>query len=142
MRLWSIHPKYLDVKGLCGLWRESIMARNALLGIRMGYKNHPQLNRFKDCKHPVDAINYYLCFVWQEAALRGYNFDKAKINWDCKKVKLKVTTGQMDYELKHLLKKLKIRDTKKYTEIKSTRELIPHPMFKLVAGGIEDWEIT
>ncbi|WP_368086417.1 pyrimidine dimer DNA glycosylase/endonuclease V [Nitrosomonas sp. Nm34] len=26
MRLWSIHPKYLDAKGLLALWREGLQA--------------------------------------------------------------------------------------------------------------------
>ena len=44
MRLWSLHPKYLDKLGLLGLWRESLLAQKVLLGKTKGYKNHPQLN--------------------------------------------------------------------------------------------------
>ncbi len=32
MRLWSIHPKYLDVKGFVGLWREALLAQRVLRG--------------------------------------------------------------------------------------------------------------
>ncbi|MFP3226243.1 MAG: pyrimidine dimer DNA glycosylase/endonuclease V [Sulfolobaceae archaeon] len=32
MRLWSIHPKYLDTQGLLGLWREGLLAQKVLLG--------------------------------------------------------------------------------------------------------------
>lgn len=31
MRLWSINPKYLDQKGLCGLWAESLLAQSCLI---------------------------------------------------------------------------------------------------------------
>lgn len=31
MRLYSIHPKYLDQKGLCGLWAESLLAQSCLI---------------------------------------------------------------------------------------------------------------
>jgi phage FluMu protein Com len=31
MRLWSIHPKYLDRQGLIALWREALLAQSCLL---------------------------------------------------------------------------------------------------------------
>ena len=37
MRLWSINPKYLDVKGLVALWRESLLAKKILEGNAKGY---------------------------------------------------------------------------------------------------------
>ena len=46
MRLWSLHPKYLDIKGLVACWREGLLARKVLLDQTKGYKNHPQLIRF------------------------------------------------------------------------------------------------
>jgi len=46
MRIWSLHPKYLDAKGLVALWRDALLARHVLQGKTTGYKNHPQLNRF------------------------------------------------------------------------------------------------
>lgn len=52
-----------------------------------------------------------------------------------------VSTGQMQYEIKHLLKKLNVRDNKKYKEMLSYPEIMPHSQFKLVSGEIEDWEI-
>ncbi len=48
MRLWSLHPVYLDSKGLVALWREALLAKAVLKGETMGYKNHPQLIRFRD----------------------------------------------------------------------------------------------
>ena len=52
MRLWSLHPKYLDSKGLVALWREGLLARAVLKGETTGYKNHPQLDRFKNLPNP------------------------------------------------------------------------------------------
>ena len=56
-------------------------------------------------------------------------------------MKLKVMSGQMDYEVKHLLKKLKVRDPKKFKEIRSIKVFEPHPLFKITPGKIEKWEI-
>ncbi|MEM2211610.1 MAG: pyrimidine dimer DNA glycosylase/endonuclease V [Nitrososphaerales archaeon] len=53
MRLWSIHPKYLDAKGLITLWRESLLAKKVLEGYTKGYINHPQLLRFKKYKESL-----------------------------------------------------------------------------------------
>jgi hypothetical protein len=141
MRIWSLHPKYLDSKGLVALWRETLLAKHVLEGKTKGYKNHPQLNRFKKAKYPLDLINQYLSEVYNEALKRNYNFDKQKINWTFKKSKVPVTTGQVNYEAEHLLHKLEIRDYDKYKELKLISIFDIHPIFKIVEGGIEEWEI-
>ena len=140
MRIWSLHPKYLDAKGLVALWRETLLAKHVLEGKTKGYKNHPQLNRFKKLKQPLHSINYYLFVVLEEAKARGYNFDAKKISL-FKRSKISVTTGQIEYETKHLLKKLKLRDLKKFKEIKTNRSFDPHPIFRIKEGAIESWEI-
>ena len=141
MRIWSLHPKYLDAKGLVALWRETLLAKNVLEGKTAGYKNHPQLHRFKQAKSPVEAINQYLSEIYLESVNRNYNFNKQKINWNFKKSKLTVTTGQLNYEVKHLLIKLKTRDINKYKELKTRSTFDIHPLFMLVNGDIEKWEL-
>ncbi len=118
MRLWSIHPKYLDSKGLVALWRESLLAKHVLEGKTKGYKNHSQLNRFKKSIQPLHAINNYLAVVYQEALSRQYNFDKQKLDWDFIPASLLVTKGQLQYESFHFLSKMKLRDPKRYKVLK------------------------
>jgi len=142
MRIWSLHPKYLDSKGLVALWRETLLAKHVLEGKTKGYKNHPQLNRFKNSKYPIDLINQYLGEVYHEALNRNFNFDKEKINWTFKKTKIPVTNKQLVYEVEHLLTKLKKRDYDKYKELITISSFDIHPIFKLVDGEIEDWEIV
>jgi len=141
MRLWSIHPKYLDSKGLVALWREALLAKHVLSGKTVGYKKHPQLIRFKNAKNSINAINCYLGAVHDEAASRGYNFDKRKINWNFKMVRLTVCKGQLEFEADHLIKKLRLRDVKKFEEVRTITKFKTHPLFKPIKGGIEDWEI-
>ena len=142
MRIWSIHPKYLDSKGLVALWRETLLAKKVLEGKTRGYKNHPQLNRFKENSEPNDSINQYLSEIYQEAKRRGFNFNKEKITWNFKKTKMSVTTGQLKYERQHLLNKLKIRDVIKYNENKSELVFESHPIFKVIKGNIAEWEFV
>lgn len=141
MRIWSIHPKYLDSKGIVALWRETLLAKNVLKGNTKGYKNHPQLNRFKESENPIAAINYYLRFVYEEAVVRGYNFDKSKINWTLPEIKICVTEGQLAYERKHLLRKLENRDKLLFEQFKNLHKFDPHPMFEIISGEIESWEV-
>ena len=115
MRIWSLHPQYLDAKGLVALWRETLLAKHVLENKTKGYKNHPQLTRFKQLKNPVDGINYYLSFVLEEALRMNYHFNASKIASGYKSTKLTVTKGQLNYEARHLLKKLNKRDPKKLT---------------------------
>ncbi len=142
MRIWSLHPQYLDAKGLVTLWRETLLAKHVLQGKTKGYKNHPQLNRFKKLKNPVEAIDQYLDSILKEATQRGYNFDSTKISRPFKKIKIKVTDGQIHYEAGHLLKKLKERDPLRYKQFKLIENAEPHPMFRVVKGEIEEWEIV
>jgi len=142
MRIWSIHPKYLDTKGLVALWRETLLAKHVLEGKTKGYRNHPQLDRFKHTDKPIESINEYLATVYNEALTRNYNFDKEKINWNFEPSILQVTTGQMEFEKKHLLTKLNIRDKEKYDHLKNLKKIEQHPMFKIIQGDIEQWEIV
>lgn len=140
MRIWSIHPKYLDTKGLLALWRETLLAKHVLEGKSKGYTMHPQLDRFKKSDKPLESINQYLSIIYQDAEKRGYNFNKDKINWDFVKTKIKVTTGQLDFEKMHLLNKLKTRDLMKYKQLRENKKIDVHPMFEVVEGSIEHWE--
>jgi hypothetical protein len=140
MRLWSIHPKYLDVKGLVALWREALLAQHVLAGTTRGYKHHPQLLRFQRQRNPLASLNAYLLAVYNEAAERGYTFDRTKIGTLRTRKQISVTTGQLEFELKHLKRKLRKRDRKKFLEIAALKKPEPHPLFAAAAGGIEEWE--
>lgn len=141
MRIWSVHPKYLDAKGIVALWRETLLAKNVLEGNTKGYKNHPQLIRFKAVEKPLEAINQYLAEVWDEATRRGYNFDRNKIDFDFKKIKIEVTIGQMQYEFNHLLKKLEQRDPERFNQFENLKMVDCAEIFEVKEGEIEKWEI-
>ena len=141
MRLWSIQPSYLDAKGLVALWREALLAQKVLQGRTRGYKNHPQLNRFKNTTNPVGAIAAYLRYVAGEADSRGYNFDRSKIAGEEYREKILVTSGQLAYEFTHLLGKLKVRAPELYEQLKEVKKINHHPMFDEVSGDVEEWEV-
>jgi len=140
MRLWSLHSKYLDPQGLVALWRETLLAQAVLRGETRGYRNHPQLDRFKNHSAPLAAISLYLAAIHAEAEMRGYSFDKCKIKPTRKVVTLTVTSGQMAYEWAHLLVKLRERNPALYRKWLATEAPEAHPMFKVRAGKIEPWE--
>ncbi len=140
MRLWSIHPKYLDSKGLVALWREGLLAKSVLEGKTEGYKYHPQLERFKETRNPMFSISTYLLAVWEESSRRCYNFDKSKLDSEISKEKIPITKGQLEYEFKYLMRKLESRSPDKYNKLKKINEIDPHPIFRAVEGGIESWE--
>lgn len=141
MRIWSLHPKYLDAKGLVALWRETLLAKNVLKGNTRGYINHPQLLRFKETNKPIDAINQYLSAIYIEAKERKYNFNETKIDFKFTKIKINVNDAQIEYEKNHLLQKLQTRDILKFREIQHLQKFEAHPIFTIVEGAIEKWEI-
>jgi len=140
LRLWSIHPKYLDAVGLVALWRESLLAQKVLKDQTEGYKNHPQLKRFRMHTHPQRAIANYLMTVWEESKSRGYHFDKRKIGKKDATKKIPVTRGQLRYEFGRLCDKLKRRDPQRYQQLQSVKEIDCHRSFKIIEGETEDWE--
>jgi hypothetical protein len=141
MRLWSLHPSQLDVKGLVALWREGLLALAVAKGKTRGYRHHPQLLRFASCPHPVAALERYLLAVHREASVRGYVFDRSKLAESASRsrVGLTVTQGQLDHEWQHLLRKLYGRDRARWTRQRDANPMA-HPMFKIIAGPIEFWE--
>ena len=142
MRLWSLHPKYLDAKGLVALWREALLAQKVIQGKTKGYKKHPQLKRFKKYEDSIKAIGCYLSYVYEEGKKRGYNYSKKKIESynSCKGI-INVNNKQLKYEFEHLKNKLRIRDSKLYKQIiKIEEDLEANPAFRLIEGEIEEWE--
>ena len=140
MRLWSIHPKHLDARGLVALWREALLAQAVLAGKTRGYTKHPQLERFRASKAPLKAIGNYLSEVHSEATRRGYKFDKGKILFPKKLAeKLTVTDGQLKYEWLHLKKKLLARDREKLAQNARVKKGV-HPVFTVKKGKVEKWE--
>jgi len=140
VRLWSLHPKYLDSQGLVALWREGLLARKVLQGATTGYRNHPQLERFKAQRNPASSVSAYLDEVWGEACRRGYNFDRSKIGARRWCAPIEVTRGQLDYEFQWLCAKLKTRAPAKFKEVSRVRTVDAHPNFKVTAGPVAAWE--
>jgi hypothetical protein len=142
MRLWTIHPKYLDPQGLVALWREALLARAVLRGETVGYRFHPQLERFRAHSAPRTAINAYLAAVLEESQLRGYSFNARKVGPVRSRVELPATTGQVAHEWRHLLGKLRVRSPELFAHVRVITEPQPHPLFRVTAGTVAAWERT
>lgn len=139
MRLWTVHPKHLDSRGLVALWREGLLAQAVLCGRTRGYRHHPQLDRFKAHARPTAAIAAYLHAVCDEADARGYHFDRSKVARRIRRITISETGGQLQCEWSHLLRKLKRRSPADYRRVFAGRATA-HPMFRLRAGGVQPWE--
>jgi hypothetical protein len=161
MRIWSLHPRLLDGKGLVACWRETLLAQKVLAGETKGYRSHPQLQRFRATADPMAAIGAYLCGVEAEALNRGYTFNSGLIRVKPELVEgcapgtlappLPVTSGQLRYEFEHLMAKVAMRDPAHalvltggtgLPRITSDPTYIPepHPLFTVVDGPMEVWE--
>ena len=140
MRLWSLHPGYLDARGLVALWREALLAQSVLVGETKGYRNHPQLERFRAGGRPAALIAEYLRAVRAESLERGYHFDKDKIGRLRTSKRLEVTSGQIDFEWRHLMKKLESRAPELHEKYLAEESPLPHPLFRIMPGGVAEWE--
>lgn len=142
MRLWTLHPRYLDAKGLVACWREALLAQKVLQGGTTGYQHHPQLHRFRNVSDPLAAIALYLTGIHEEAGKRGYTFDAGKIGRIKPLDLIAETRGQLLYEWSHLVRKLKLRDPSRHQASLTIKRPKPHPMFRIIAGDVQKWERT
>lgn len=140
MRLWSLHPRYLDARGLVALWREALLAQAVLRGKTRGYRDHPQLQRFRTQASPAAAIAAYLRAVHEEARARGYSFDASRITPGGAAPPIAVTRGQLGFEWRHLMAKLEARAPERCKAMDAIDAVEPHPLFHMVPGGIAEWE--
>lgn len=140
MRLWTLHPKYLDAQGLVALWREALLARAVLRGQTTGYRHHSQLLRFQSHAAPRSAINAYLSAVYDEAKSRGYSFDARKLGPVRANPRIESTEGQLRYEWQHLMRKLRTRNPSVHRRWRDVASPESHPLFRIRSGAIEPWE--
>ncbi len=140
MRLWSLHPQYLDPQGLVALWRETLLAKAVLRGETRGYTQHPQLERFKAHSQPRSAINSYLAAIYAEATRRGYAFDRSKISPVEEVQPILVSSGQLAYEWQHLQNKLSARNPAIFAKWHATLTPVCHPLFQAEPGPVASWE--
>lgn len=143
MRLWSLHPQYLDRQALVACWRESLLAQAVLAGRTRGYRHHPQLRRFAAQPEPAAAIAGYLQWLADEADRRGYRFDRGRIDAADGPVQpIPVTEGQLDLERRHLLAKVERRSPQLAPRLAQLSSVQPHPSFRAVPGPVEEWELS
>jgi hypothetical protein len=141
MRLWTLHPRHLDAAGLVALWREALLAQAVLLGRTRGYTRHPQLQRFRAAADPEASIGAYLRTIADQATTRGYSFDAARIVAAERPVpRITETKGQLLYEWEHLGHKLQRRSAAWHRDRVAGVQPTAHPLFRIVAGGVRDWE--
>lgn len=140
MRLWSLHPRYLDPQGLVALWREALLAKAVLRGETRGYRHHPQLERFQAHPQPRLAINAYLDAVHREATARAYRFDRSKIGPLRDVERMPVSSGQLDLEWQHLQHKLETRSPAVFERWRSVPSTDCHPLFRRRPGPVASWE--
>jgi len=140
MRIWTVHPKYLDPAGLVALWREALLAQKVLLGKTTGYRSHPQLVRFRAQPHPAASIARYLLGVYEEAVARGYRFDATKIGRHRAAQNIVETEGQLLYEWERLKAKLKTRSPDHFAQAARVGVPDPHPLFTVTPGKVREWE--
>ena len=140
MRLWTVHPRYLDARGLVALWREALLARAVLRGRTRGYRHHPQLERFRAQADPVAAINAYLDAVYREALRRDYRFDARKLGRPRSQGRMAETAGQLAWEWRHLARKLKARSPEHHRAMLRAGPPVAHPLFVIRPGPVRTWE--
>lgn len=155
MRLWTIHPKYLDGKRLTSQWKEGIqmmhiwkeIGENPEPAKRLGYVSHPQVRRLSNLLVADSGLislllHQHLTAVHEESVQRSYSFNKKLIDDlapDCKNApKVYVTMGQVAYEFALMATK----NNEWSQKVAIDPYMLCNPIFQVVSGSIESWEKT
>jgi hypothetical protein len=125
---------------LVAVWREALLAQKVLAGATKGYRHHPQLARFQEQADPLVIIATFLVGIADEAVSRGYHFDTSKISGRRFSGHIPETRGQLLYEWGHLKAKLRARAPQTERRWRNIAMPEPHPLFRIVAGEVRDWE--
>jgi hypothetical protein len=78
--------------------------------------------------------------VHAEAVARDYAFDRSKLGRVGVAQRIRTTEGQLQYEWRWLLEKLRQRSPSVYRKHLAVSNPEAHPLFRIVAGPVEDWE--
>lgn len=143
VRIWSVAPSLLDRAALIAGWREGLLAQKVLRGLTRGYRNHPQLERFRDLGDPVLGIATWLHGLADEATARGYTFDRTRVVVPPDPtLSMPLTEGQLGLEWAHLRVKVEARDPLWWSQIEPLQgiEVTAHPLFRVVPGPVACWE--
>jgi hypothetical protein len=84
----------------------------------------------------------FLTGIAEEAQRRGYHFDASKISGRKPRSQIEETKGQLLYEWAHLKAKLRTRAPEVYRCFRKVKTPEAHPLFRIVPGGIREWERT
>ncbi|WP_462418765.1 pyrimidine dimer DNA glycosylase/endonuclease V [Kytococcus sp. Marseille-QA3725] len=140
MRLWSLHPDQLDRAALVAGWREGLLAQKVLRGLTRGYRNHPQLERFREADDPVVAVGTWLHGLADAADARGYRFDRTRVVVaPDPALRIPVTDGQLALEWEHLRAKCEQRSPQWWEQVGADGPR-PHPLFAVEPGPVASWE--
>jgi hypothetical protein len=144
MKLWSLHPSYLDIQGLHTVWQEGLLGMMIMENQDAGFQNDPQLIRFWLSGDPMGILGFYLSEIYNEAKNRGFNFDDYKLQKINNSLTISVNSGQIDYEALELMNILQKRDKEKFRELNQIfqqKSVKTHPLFYIIEGPVEKWEI-
>lgn len=148
MRLWSIHPKYLDNRSLMVFWNDAILAKSSILG-KIDFHS-PHFQRFKYIDNKEHVLNVYMKEIFLEGSKRNLNFDKNQIE-DIFLLPLltsdliDLTYGQLKFEFELLVDKFKSTNNNEALEFLMNSYIkddqIESLVFHLTDGPMESWDI-
>lgn len=143
MRIWSLHPRYLDKTELIGSWNDGLRALKLLAQNHTNTIFRPELSRFRTQSEPLVAIERYLLNIAKEASRRGYSLDIKKLPPlpVFPTFKIAVSSKQVEYEWHQLMHLLAGRSPRFMRRIENSPTHDTNPIFKSLPGKeLETWE--
>ena len=133
MRVWTIHPRYLDRKELRLSWSSGLKALKVLSQPKIYNRFQSGLSVFRTQSEPLFALTSYLLEIAKEGKRRGMDMDVSNLPKLPKDFRLKIPVSvQRVRSDRQLLIKHLARIGKKHVEkFESMRASLTHPLFFL-----------
>lgn len=134
MRIWTLHPRYLDDATLREAWRDGLAARRRLVAGSKGRPTDPLIHAIAACKHPVRVIDAYLSHLHQEAQRRGKAFDRSRIDGARAGAGFAVDSERVRDDWDQLMARMAEREPARHERQAELRRPHCHPAFKRIPG--------
>jgi len=134
VRLWTIHPRYLDDEALREAWRDGLNLRRALkIGSKAAEPCPDAAPWIAESRQPVRALDLYLHAIHGEARRRGRSFDASKLGPVDTKTKIPIPSSWVSADWRDLRAIVAKRSPGFFPRIESVQRPHCHPAFRRVS---------
>jgi len=134
VRLWTLHPRYLDDSTLREAWRDGLTARRRLAAGPDLNTSDPVLLELAATRKPLATVDRYLRSLFEEARRRGKAFDLSRLGTATDAQSIPISSERVRQDWAELMGVIERRDPDRHARLKNLQRPHCHPAFRRHQG--------